>query len=127
MNCGTGTTTTKAFATLTSPGLDNDVKIEAVEVGDAYNPLYLLIAAYAVRRLPYVVRAAVAGLQQSNITLEEAARSLGATPLRRTNAKQATMMVMIVIKLSGSAVISRHFRCQGEVSDSDGVFCQPKS
>ncbi|MGB0774545.1 MAG: ABC transporter permease, partial [Akkermansiaceae bacterium] len=53
-------------------------------VGDAAspNPLYLLIAAYAVRRLPYVVRAAVAGLQQSNIALEEAARSLGATPIR---------------------------------------------
>ncbi|BDS07034.1 ABC transporter permease [Oceaniferula spumae] len=51
-------------------------------VGSANNPIYLLIAAYAVRRLPYVVRAAVAGLQQSNITLEEAARSLGATPMR---------------------------------------------
>lgn len=51
-------------------------------VGDAANPILLLIAAYAVRRLPYVVRAAVAGLQQSNITLEEAARSLGATPAR---------------------------------------------
>jgi len=51
-------------------------------VGDTGNPMYLLIAAYAVRRLPYVVRAAVAGLQQSNIALEEAARSLGATPLR---------------------------------------------
>lgn len=51
-------------------------------VGDANNPLFLLIAAYAVRRLPYVVRAAVAGLQQSNITLEEAARSMGASPVR---------------------------------------------
>ncbi|MFK7912150.1 MAG: ABC transporter permease [Akkermansiaceae bacterium] len=51
-------------------------------VGDAGNPIFLLIAAYAVRRLPYVVRAAVAGLQQSNIALEEAARSLGASPLR---------------------------------------------
>lgn len=51
-------------------------------VGDTNNPLLLLIAAYAVRRLPYVVRAAVAGLQQSNITLEEAAQSLGATPAR---------------------------------------------
>lgn len=51
-------------------------------VGESGNPIYLLIAAYAVRRLPYVVRAAVAGLQQSNIALEEAARSLGATPLR---------------------------------------------
>lgn len=51
-------------------------------VGEAGNPIFLLVAAYAVRRLPYVVRAAVAGLQQSNIALEEAARSLGATPLR---------------------------------------------
>jgi len=51
-------------------------------VGAAENPTYLLIIAYAVRRLPYVVRSAVAGLQQSNLELEEAARSLGATPAR---------------------------------------------
>lgn len=51
-------------------------------VGPDNNPIFLLIAAYAVRRLPYVVRAAVAGLQQSNIALEEAARSLGASPVR---------------------------------------------
>jgi len=51
-------------------------------VGSDGNPMWLLIIAYAVRRLPYVVRAAVAGLQQANIALEEAARSLGATPAR---------------------------------------------
>ena len=51
-------------------------------LGPDNNPIFLLIAAYAVRRLPYVVRAAVAGLQQSNIALEEAARSLGASPVR---------------------------------------------
>lgn len=51
-------------------------------IGDNGNPLFLLIIAYAVRRLPYVVRAAVAGLQQSNVTLEEAAKSLGASPTR---------------------------------------------
>lgn len=51
-------------------------------VGAGENPTLLLIIAYAVRRLPYVVRAAVAGLQQSNIALEEAAQSLGATPIR---------------------------------------------
>jgi len=50
--------------------------------GAAENPTWLLVVAYAVRRLPYVVRSAVAGLQQSNIALEEAARSLGATPAR---------------------------------------------
>ncbi len=42
------------------------------------DPLILLVIAYAVRRLPYVVRAAVAGLQQSSVTFEEAAQNLGA-------------------------------------------------
>lgn len=44
------------------------------------NPTFFLTAAYAVRRLPYVVRAAVAGLQQTSVTLEEAGASLGAPP-----------------------------------------------
>jgi iron(III) transport system permease protein len=39
------------------------------------------VVAYAVRRLPYMVRAAVAGLQQTSVTLEEAGASLGASPL----------------------------------------------
>ena len=44
------------------------------------NPAVLLIVAYAVRRLPYVVRAAVAGLQQVSESFEEAAKNLGASP-----------------------------------------------
>ena len=35
--------------------------------------------AYSVRRLPYALRSCVASLQQINISLEEAAQSLGAT------------------------------------------------
>jgi iron(III) transport system permease protein len=46
------------------------------------DPTILLIIAYAVRRLPYVVRSAVAGLQQTSVTLEEAAQNLGCPPLR---------------------------------------------
>jgi iron(III) transport system permease protein len=42
------------------------------------NPTLLLAAAYAIRRLPYVVRAVVAGLEQTPVVLEEAARNLGA-------------------------------------------------
>lgn len=42
------------------------------------DPTVLLVIAYAVRRLPYVVRSAVAGLQQSSVTFEEAAQNLGA-------------------------------------------------
>ncbi len=46
------------------------------------NPTLFLVVAYATRRLPYMVRAAVAGLQQTSVTLEEAAANLGARPLR---------------------------------------------
>lgn len=41
------------------------------------DPTLLLIVAYSVRRLPYVVRAAAAGFQQTSETLEEAAQNLG--------------------------------------------------
>jgi iron(III) transport system permease protein len=46
------------------------------------DPTVLLIIAYSVRRLPYVVRAAAAGFQQTSETLEEAAQNMGASPLR---------------------------------------------
>jgi iron(III) transport system permease protein len=46
------------------------------------DPTLLLVIAYSVRRLPYVVRSAVAGLQQTSVTLEEAAQNLGCPPLR---------------------------------------------
>jgi iron(III) transport system permease protein len=46
------------------------------------DPTILLIIAYSVRRLPYVVRSAAAGFQQTSETLEEAAQNLGATPLK---------------------------------------------
>ncbi len=46
------------------------------------NPTALLIIAYSVRRLPYVVRAAAAGFEQTSETLEEAAQNLGCPPLR---------------------------------------------
>lgn len=42
------------------------------------NPAPLLVVAYAMRRLPYVVRSAVAGLEQTPLDLELAARNLGA-------------------------------------------------
>lgn len=44
------------------------------------NPTALLIIAYAIRKLPFVVRAAVAGLEQTSVAYEEAAQNLGASP-----------------------------------------------
>jgi len=42
------------------------------------NPTFLLVVSYALRRLPYIVRAAYAGYQQSSVALEEASYNLGA-------------------------------------------------
>mgnify|MGYP000069114388 CR=1 FL=1 len=47
-----------------------------------FNPYILLAAGYSIRRLPYMVRAAHAGLEQVSLTYEEAAANLGATPWR---------------------------------------------
>lgn len=46
------------------------------------NPTLLLIISYSVRRLPFIVRSAYAGFQQTSVTLEEASASLGASPFR---------------------------------------------
>lgn len=48
------------------------------------DPTILLIIAYSVRRLPYVVRSAAAGFQQTSETLEEAAQNLGCPPVKAT-------------------------------------------
>lgn len=48
------------------------------------NPTVLLIIAYSIRRLPYVVRSAAAGFEQTSETLEEAAQNLGCPPLKAT-------------------------------------------
>ncbi|HPP12943.1 MAG TPA: iron ABC transporter permease, partial [bacterium] len=44
------------------------------------NPVFLLIAIYSVRRLPYLVRSTYANFQQLNENMEEASASLGANP-----------------------------------------------
>ena len=46
------------------------------------NPTFLLVISYAVRRLPYMVRAAVAGFELMSPALEEASAMLGARPVR---------------------------------------------
>jgi iron(III) transport system permease protein len=46
------------------------------------DPTVLLVIAYTIRRLPFVVRSSAAGLQQIDAALEEAATSLGASRAR---------------------------------------------
>ncbi|MFO1330124.1 MAG: iron ABC transporter permease [Rubrivivax sp.] len=52
----------------------------------------LIMVAYAVRRLPYALRSCVAALQQVHVSLEEAAMSLGATPLRTVRRVMVPLM-----------------------------------
>lgn len=78
------------------------------------DPTPLLVIAYAVRRLPFLVRSCAAGLEQTSEALEEAAANLGAGPLR-------TMVTVTVPLLAanfiagGLLVFSRSML---EVSDS---------
>jgi iron(III) transport system permease protein len=46
------------------------------------DPTALMVIAYAMRRLPFVLRSAEAGLVQMSPSVEDAARSLGARPAR---------------------------------------------
>jgi iron(III) transport system permease protein len=78
------------------------------------DPTLLLVIAYAVRRLPYVVRSAVAGLQQTSETLEEAAQNLGCTPLRTL--RRITFPLIAANVLAG-ALLAFSFAML-EVSDS---------
>lgn len=83
-------------------------------VGAGGSPFLLLVIAYAIRRLPYVVRSAVAGLQQSNPALEEAARSLGATPFRTL---RRVAIPLIGANLAAGCILAFAFAML-EVSDS---------
>ena len=78
------------------------------------DPTILLIIAYSVRRLPYVVRAAAAGFQQTSETLEEAAQNLGATPLK---ALIKITLPLIMANLIAGGLLAFAFAML-EVSDS---------
>jgi iron(III) transport system permease protein len=78
------------------------------------NPLLILVIAYAVRRLPYVVRSAAAGFQQTSVTLEEAAQNLGCPPLK---ALRKVTLPLIAANLIAGGLLAFSFAML-EVSDS---------
>ena len=79
-----------------------------------HNPTLLLVIAYAMRRLPYVVRSAVAGLEQTPPDLEMAARNLGASPFYTA---RRIMIPLIAANLVAGALLAFAFAML-EVSDS---------
>lgn len=78
------------------------------------DPTILLIVAYSVRRLPYVVRAAAAGFQQTSETLEEAAQNLGCPPLK---AMLKVTLPLIMANVIAGGLLAFAFAML-EVSDS---------
>ena len=78
------------------------------------DPLIILVIAYSVRRLPYVVRSAAAGFQQTSVTLEEAAQNLGCPPLR---ALRKITIPLIMANLLAGGILAFSFAML-EVSDS---------
>ncbi len=83
-------------------------------MGQSPNPIPLLIVAYAIRRLPYVVRSASAGLEQTSGQLEEAALNLGATPM---TAIRRVVIPLIMANLIAGGILAFSFAML-EVSDS---------
>jgi iron(III) transport system permease protein len=83
-------------------------------IGAEPNPIPLLIIAYAIRRLPYVVRSTVAGLQQTSGELEEAALNLGAS---RVRAVRTIIVPLIMANLIAGGLLAFSFAML-EVSDS---------
>lgn len=83
-------------------------------VGPMPNPVPLLIIAYSVRRLPYVVRSTVAGLQQTSGELEEAAVNLGASTF---TAVKSIIVPLIAANLIAGGLLAFSFAML-EVSDS---------
>lgn len=80
----------------------------------AVDPLLILVIAYAVRRLPYVVRSAAAGFQQTSETLEEAAQNLGCPPLKSL---RKITLPLISANLMAGGLLAFSFAML-EVSDS---------
>ena len=77
-------------------------------------PVVFLVIAYAARRLPYIVRSTVAGLQQTPVDLELAAANLGAS--RFTVLRRITIPLILANLIAG-ALLAFAFALL-EVSDS---------
>ncbi|NJE85789.1 iron ABC transporter permease [Thermococcus sp. CX2] len=70
---------------------------------NAFNPAFVLILAYSIRRLPFAARSTYAGLQQVHVSLEEAAMNLGAT---RWKTIASVLMPLIYLNVFGGAMLS---------------------
>ncbi len=96
------------YVAMTAPG----TMLESI--GPGRNPFLILVIAYTVRRLPFVVRGVSAGLQQIPVALEEAARNLGAS---RPRAIWRITLPLVAANVIAAGVLTFAFAML-EVSDS---------
>lgn len=87
------------------------------------HPFLFLVIAYSVRRLPYIVRSTVAGLEQTSGELEEAAINLGAS---RLTAVRRVIIPLVMANLIAGGLLVFSFSML-EVSDSLLLAQQTKS
>jgi iron(III) transport system permease protein len=78
------------------------------------SPFLILVIAYSMRRMPYLVRSASGGLQQTSVMLEEAALNMGASPFRTL---MKITLPLIIANLIAGALLTFAFAML-EVSDS---------
>jgi len=90
------------------------VTLLVAHLNPTFDPLLILVIAYSIRRLPYVVRSASAGFQQTSVTLEEAAQNLGCPPFR---ALRKITLPLIAANLMAGGLLAFSFAML-EVSDS---------
>ena len=83
-------------------------------IGPMRNPFVILVIAYAVRRLPFVVRGVSAGLEQVPEALEEAGRAFGAS---RLGAAVRITLPLVAANVIAGGVLTFAFAML-EVSDS---------
>ncbi len=84
------------------------------KIGPMYNPFWIIVIAYSVRRVPFVVRGVCSGLEQIPESLENAAVNLGASKL---TAMLRITIPLISANVIGASVLTFSFAML-EVSDS---------
>ncbi|MBL8964727.1 MAG: iron ABC transporter permease [Phycisphaeraceae bacterium] len=95
-------------------GRDGPLSGIASIFGTTPAPFLFLVVAYSVRRLPYIVRSTIAGLEQTSGELEEAAMVHGAT---RFTAVRKIVLPLIAANLIAGGLLVFSFSML-EVSDS---------